>query len=364
MKKLLIILTIIAVISCKENHEEPITKLRISTPERVEIYTSGDSVFYDIVEISDFYDDTIFLPLSIKIESLVAFAGSDRIKYYTIKKLDEEKCYAVSFPLGTDKSDISVRYSDRSVNWYPRLDIDVQDTTSAILTLNAIITSKNYEIKDCEIILVRTSDTNFLDNLGERYEIGEIAIEKNQTLIYSLQNFEESFEKKYKWFSYKNPDIYIYISFENPFLGSIEDMNYSLQSKNVVLDTGNITNIGINNTIDIYAGVESKLFTHRSAATYQDDTKKRRPFNHKILFNIDSSMKEKVVVELHARKQYGDGERNIYNFGRKPDSMPGNYLIWNLTVSPGESSVIEFNFDSTTKDIYEYKMYDDYAGGR
>jgi hypothetical protein len=61
---------------------------------------------------------------------------------------------------------------------------------------------------------------------------------------------------------------------------------------------------------------------------------------------------------------YGVKHRNIYHFSKEPDERPGDRMVWKYDLDPGEQALVEYDFDSETKDNPFYSQFDYSEGGR
>jgi hypothetical protein len=75
-------------------------------------------------------------------------------------------------------------------------------------------------------------------------------------------------------------------------------------------------------------------------------------------------MDKRASVEISIPVSYGVKHRNEYHFTKEPDERPGDRMIWKYDLGPGEQAVVEFNFDSESKDNPLYSQFNYSEGGR
>lgn len=47
----------------------------------------------------------------------------------------------------------------------------------------------------------------------------------------------------------------------------------------------------------------------------------------------------------------GTDHKSVYHFKKQPDATPENTLIWMLTLKPGSTETLEYDYDADIKDV-------------
>jgi hypothetical protein len=113
-----------------------------------------------------------------------------------------------------------------------------------------------------------------------------------------------------------------------------------------------------------YIGEQPNITTFKSVKTAEFPERENLPFTHYLEYRITNQLDKRVPVEISVPVSYGTKHRTAYHFTKDPDERPGDRMVWKYNLGPGEQAMVEFNFDSETKDNPLYSHFNYSEGGR
>ena len=103
--------------------------------------------------------------------------------------------------------------------------------------------------------------------------------------------------------------------------------------------------------VSLPAGIDDTISTFRSVKITEATDKRPLPFNHRISYAITNRSDQPKTLRLVTSRVMGNEHRSVYHFTQPPDATPENTLVWLLTLDPGVTRTLEYDFDADVKDV-------------
>ncbi len=331
------------------------------TAKSITIYRNGGSVVSGVIDSATVGLRRLRLPATAAAINL--YQDNESLKWFTTQVIQEEakkdaapvveKYLLVGLP-SLKSGDVQFNYEVPEIFWHPQLVATITDKKTLSLQLQAVIRmGANQMYKNCNVTLVlsnaliveRTSAYTFSLNSFDLYPFRDI--------VYNLDNktLEYSFLREWRTYEGKD-DVHVLIQVKNPFSIDLNQSSFFVEFNKTNVDSGSINNqIRPGEVLSLGAGIDDTIFTFRSVKITETPGRKPLPFNHKISYEITNKSDQEKTLRLVSSRVTGSEHRSVYHFKRQPDATPENTLIWILTLKPGSTQTLEYDYDADIKDV-------------
>jgi hypothetical protein len=271
----------------------------------------------------------------------------------------------------TGQDEFRLRYSVTGINWQPQLEAEVQDAERVALTLTALVTNRTLDLRDCHLRLASGAgglpskmyfgapsgggnDSSRAADLI--YELGQQTVEKDRPTLLVVSSAVGGYQKKYIWNTDTRERVRAVLMIPNPLTKPLCPAPANLIRDGVLVSQDQAEWAPPKAPIVLSAGYTPDVEIERSVETTENLANKARPFRHAISFKVANRGSERIRLDVVMTKKLGSQHKTLYRFKREPDRRPGTFYIWELDLTPGKGSQIDFSLDS------EYPRFSGYEG--
>jgi hypothetical protein len=364
---------------------EQIVVYRLPDPERLYIYRNGLVIYDAKIPENAIINNAFILPENIQLDSLVISQSGSRVYSYSTETVEAlvvlkrgerpnmVRILRVTIPELKAGVSLDVKYGIRNSGlvWSPVLDMEVRDGNSLGCALLADMrtdrelpeTTRSILARRPEIILA-SSQNMLLDDTGAIFNLGSPLIEANRRTLFKLEEGRTQYELVYSWDANREERLSAYLRAATPLKTMAREVRMYLNASGMnVGQTSNLT-ISPDRPIVCYVGEQPNIAAFKSVRTAEFPERENQPFTHYLEYRVTNQLSKRISIEISVPVSYGVKHRNLYHFTKEPDERPGDRMIWKYDLGPGEQALVEFNFDSETKDNPLYSHFDYSSGGR
>ncbi|MDR1351899.1 MAG: hypothetical protein LBK05_01350 [Treponema sp.] len=364
---------------------EQIIVYRLPDPERVYIYPSGFVVYEAKIPENTIVSNAFILPENIQLDSLIISLSGKRVYSYSTETAEAlvvlrrgeqpatVRILRVSIPELPAGASLDVKYGIRNsgLTWTPVLDLEVEDGGYLGCALLADIraerelsqTTRYILAQRPEIILVSSQNT-LLDDRGAVFNLGKTLIEANKRTLFKLEEGRARYDVVYQWDANREERLSAVLRAPSPFKTMVGQVRRYLNASGMNISQSSGLTISPDRPIVCYIGEQPNIAAFKSVRTAEFPERENQPFTHYLEYRVTNQLDKRASVEISVPVSYGVKHRNEYHFTKEPDERPGDRMIWKYDLGPGEQALVEFNFDSETKDNPLYSQFDYSEGGR
>jgi hypothetical protein len=364
---------------------EQIIVYRLPDPERLYIYRGGLVVYDAKIPENTIVGNAFILPENVQLDSLIISQAGKRVYSYSTERVEVlvvlrrgerpnlVQILRVHIPELQSGVPLEVKYGIRNSGllWDLILDMEIQDGNYLDCALLAAVrtdrelpeTTRSILARRPEIILA-SSQNMLLDDTGAVFNLGKTLIEVNRRTLFKLEEGRTRYSLVYHWDANRQERLSTYLRAATPLKTMARDVRMYLNASgmNVGQDSG--LTISPDRPIACYIGEQPNIAAFKSVRTAEFPERENLPFTHYLEYRVNNQLEKRISVEISVPVSYGVKHRNQYHFTKEPDERPGDRMVWKYDLGPGEQAVVEFNFDSETKDNPLYSQFDYSAGGR
>jgi hypothetical protein len=364
---------------------EQIIVYRLPDPERLYIYRGGLVIYDAKIPENTIINNAFILPDNIQLDSLIISQGGKRIHSYSTEQVEVlvvlrrgerpnlVRILRVHLPELGAGAPLEVKYGIRNSGllWDLSLDMEIQEDGAMGCALLAAVradrdlseTTRSILARQPEIILA-SSQNMLLDDTGAVFNLGRPLIEANRRTLFKLEEGQTRYELVYQWDANRRERLSVSLRAPTPLKTMAQDVRIYLNASGInVAQSSNMT-ISPDRPIECYIGEQPNIAAFKSVKTAEFPDRENLPFTHYLEYQVTNQLDKGILVEISVPVSYGVKHRNQYHFAKEPDERPGDRMIWKYNLGPGEQALVEFNFDSESKDNPLYSQFDYSGGGR
>jgi hypothetical protein len=328
------------------------------------IYSTGGSV----VSGSGALDPTAVgakrLRLPPTASSINLFQNNESLKWFTIQSVQEpkkdpasneaaEKYKLVGLP-SLKAGELKFDYALPEITWNLQLNAAIIDAKTLSLRLQAVVNvgaTQSYE--NCNVTLVLNNAVSVEKISGYTFNLNSFDLYPHRNITYNLDNKILDYSFIREWYTYAGKDeVHVLLQVKNPFSVDLNQTNFSVEANQINIESGSINNqIRPGEILSLGAGIDDTIFTFRSVKITEATDKRPLPFNHHMTYEISNKSDQEKTLRVIASRVMGTEHKSVYHFQRAPDATPENTLIWVLTLKPGSTQTLEYDFDADVKDV-------------
>jgi hypothetical protein len=364
---------------------EEIIVYRLPDPERLYIYRNGMVVYDAKIPGNAVINNTFILPENVQLDSLTISQSGKRIYSYsteTIEALvmlrrgerpDLVRILQIYSPEIAAGIPLEVKYGVRNsgLRWDFILDMEIKEQNYLDCALLAAIrterelpdTTRSILSKQPEIILA-SSQNILLEDTGAIFNLGTPLIEANRRILIKLEEGRTPYGLVYQWDANRLERPYTYLRASTPLKTMADRVQPYLNFSGMNVASISPLSISPDRPFNFYIGEQPNIATHKSVVTAEYPERVNLPFTHSLEYSVTNHLNKPVSIEISVPVSYGVKHRTEYHFKKAPDERPGDRMIWKYDLAPGQRGLVEFSFDSETKDDPFYSQFDYSEGGR
>ncbi|MDR1212029.1 MAG: DUF4139 domain-containing protein [Spirochaetaceae bacterium] len=364
---------------------EQIIVYRLPDPERVYMYPGGFVVYEAKIPENTIVNNAFILPENIQPDSLVISRTGRRVYSYSTELVEAlvvlrrgehpvmVRILRVSIPELPAGVSLDVKYGIRNsgLTWTPVLDMEVEDGNylgcallADIRTERELSQTTRYILDRRPEIILASSQNTLLDDTGAVFNIGRPLIEANKRTLFTLEEGRTRYNVVYQWDANRDERLSAYLRAPSPFKTMVRQVRMYLNASGMNVGQSSGVTVSPDRPIVCYIGEQPNITAFKSVRTAEFPERENLPFTHYLEYRVTNQLERRVSVEISVPVSYGVRHRNLYHFTREPDERPGDRMLWKYDLGPGEEAVVEFNFDSETKDNPLYSQFNYNEGGR
>jgi len=372
-----------------QESDDPIGEIivyRLPDPERVYIYQNGGVIYNAVIPGNGIVNNTFILPENVQLDSLTISQSGKRIYSYSTEigevlvmmrrgeRPDLVRVLQVHVSEPLSGMSLAVEYGIRNsgISWAFNLDMEMREQNYldcaliAVITTNSQLpeTTKSILAKQPEIILA-SSQNMLLENAGSVFNLGKPVITENRRMLVKLEEGRTPYTLVYQWDANRRERPWAYLRAPTPLKAVANRVQPYLNSSGMgIASLTPSVNLSPDRPFDFVIGEQPNLITYKSVVTAEYPERENLPFTHSLVYWVTNQLDKRVALEISVPVTNGVRHRTEYHFTKVPDERPGDRMIWKYDLAPGEQAVLEFSFDSETKDNPLYSQFDYSEGGR
>jgi hypothetical protein len=364
---------------------EQIIVYRLPDPERLYIYRNGFLVHEAKIPEAFIINNSFILPENVQLDSLIISQSGKRVYSYSTETVEAlvvlrrgerptmVRILRVFIPELQAGVSLDVKYGIRNSGlvWTPVLDMEVGEGRELGCALLADLrterelseTTRSILARRPEIILA-SSQNMLLDDSGAVFNLGKPQIETGRRTLFKLEEGGTRYEVVHQWDANRDERLSAYLRAASPFKTMVQQVRMYLNASGMNVGQSSGVALSPDRPIVCYIGEQPNLAAFKSVRTAEFPDRENLPFTHYLEYRVSNGLDKRVSVEISVPVSYGTKHRNIYHFAKDPDDRPGDRMVWKYELGPGEQALVEFNFDSESKDNPLYSQFDYHSGGR
>lgn len=332
----------------------------IPDAKNIIIYSIGGSVISGTIDPSIISSNRLRLPASAT--GINLYQNNESLKWFTTQMIETpkkdanpavEKYLLIGIP-SLKQGELKFNYVIPEINWLPQLNASIIDSKNLFLQLQAAINvGANQAYNKCNVTLVMNNAVSVEKISGHTFNLNSFDLYPNRNIIYNLDNKVVDYTFLREWYTYAGKDeVHVLIQVKNPFSIDLNQTNFSVESNQINIESGIIDGqLRPGEILSLGAGIDDSIFTFRSVKITEATDKRALPFNHKISYKITNKSNQEKKLRLISSRVIGVDHRSVYHFKKVPDATPENNLIWILTLKPGSTETLEYDYDADIKDV-------------
>lgn len=392
MKKITVValLFILALAPCmaqaaSDVSTEQIIVYRLPDPERLYIYRNGLVIYDAKIPGNTIINNAFILPENVQLDSLTISQAGTRIYSYSTELVEVlvvlqrgerpnlVKILRVHIPELQAGIPLEVKYGIRNsgLQWDIILDLEIQDGNYLGCALLAAVrtdrelpeTTRSILSRQPEIILA-SSQNILLDDTGAIFNLGKPLIEVNKRTLFKLEEGRTRYELVYQWDANREERLSAYLRASTPLKTMAQQVRMYLNASGMSVGGSSGLTVSPDRPIVCYIGEQPNITAFKSVRTAEFPERENQPFTHYLEYRVTNQLNKRISIEISVPVSYGVKHRNLYHFTKEPDERPGDRMVWKYNLGPGEQALVEFSFDSETKDNPLYSQFNYSEGGR
>jgi len=324
------------------------------------IYSNGGSVVSGAIDPTVLGSRRLRLPSTAR--GINLYQKNESLKWFTIQTIQEtkkdtaaaaENYVLVGFPSLTFE-ELKFNYELPEITWLLQLNAAIIDSKTLGLQLQAVINmGANQAFQNCNVTLVLNNAVSVEKISGATFDLNSFDLYPHRNITFNLDHKILDYSFIREWYTYTGKDdVHVLIQVKNPFSVDLNRTNFSVESNRISIESGSINNqVRPGETLSLGAGIDDTIDTFRSIKIVEAPDKKPLPFNHSVKYRITNKSDQEKTLRLVSLRVMGTEHRSAYHFTRQPDATPENTLVWILTLKPGSTETLEYDYDADIKDV-------------
>ncbi|HEY1548866.1 MAG TPA: hypothetical protein VGG28_13645 [Kofleriaceae bacterium] len=327
----------------------------IPVAKAVTIYSAGGSVVSGVIDSTALGARRLRLPATVS--AITLSQGDQSLKWFTVQAVPETKKDGTHKLIGLPSltpGELKFNYALPDITWTLQLKAAIVDAKSVSLQLLAVVNmNANEPYKNCDVTLVLNNAVSVEKLSGSTFKLSSFDLFPHRNITYSLGNktAEYSFIREWNADSGKD-EVHVLLQAKNPFSVDLNQTGSSVEANDIIVEAGTISNQSApGELVSLPAGIDDTISTFRAVKITEATDKRLLPFNHHISYNLINHSDEPKTLRLVTSRVMGNEHRSVYHFTEPPSATPDNTLVWILTLAPGATRTLEFDFDADVKDV-------------
>lgn len=328
------------------------------------IYSNGGSVVSGAIDPTVLGTRRLRLPAAAR--GINLYQNNESLKWFTIQMIQEAKKDAkrdatsgaedyvlVGFP-ALKNGELKFNYELPEITWMLQLNAAIIDAKTLGLQLQAVINmGASQAFENCNVTLVLNNAVSVEKISGATFNLNSFDLYPHRNITFNLDHKSLDYSFIREWYTYTGKDdVHVLIQVKNPFSVDLNRTNFSVESNRISIESGSINNqVRPGEILSLGAGIDDTIDTFRSIKIVETPSKKPLAFNHKISYQITNKSDQEKTLRLVSMRVMGTEHRSAYHFQRQPDATPENTLVWILTLKPGSTETLEYDYDADIKDV-------------
>ena len=324
------------------------------------VYSIGGSVVSGTADSSALKAARLRLPFTAS--GINLYQNGESLKWFTVQAVEnsqksslseQDKYLLVGLP-ELKSGELKFNYVMPEITWLPKLNASIIDSKTLTLQLQALITVGANEVyKNCDVNLVLNNSLGVDRISGHTFSLNSFDLYPKRNIVYNLDNKTLQYSFLREWHTYLGKDeVRVLVQVKNPFSVDLNQTSFSVESNQISIESGAIeSQARPGEILFLGAGTDDSIYTFRSVKITESPDRKPLPFNHKISYKITNKSNQEKKLRLVSSRVMGIDHRSVYHFKRQPDATPENTLIWILSLKPGVTETLEYDYDADIKDV-------------
>lgn len=337
------------------DHGEPVAADMVPVADAITIYSAGGSVVSGVIDPVALGSRRLRVPASVAAINLSQ--GDRSLKWFTVQAIQEGKkdpLYKLIGLPALGPGPLKFNYALPEITWALKLRAEIRDPKSVGLQLQAVITMNASEpYKQCDVTLVLNNAVSVEKLATSTFKLSSFDLYPYRNVTYGLGAKVMDYAFIREWNAYAGKDeVRVLLQVKNPFAVDLNQTSSSVEANQIIVESGTINSkSGPGEVVSLPAGVDDTISTFRSVKITEATDKRPLPFNHKISYDLVNRSAEPKTLRLVTSRVLGNEHRSVYHFTEPPTATPENTLVWLLTLEPGVTRTLEYDFDADIKDV-------------
>jgi hypothetical protein len=341
----------------------------IPVAKAITIYSAGGSVVSGVIDTTALGARRLRVPASVAAINLSQ--GDQSLKWFTVQAVEETKATEEAKKDGAEEAkkeatykliglpalnpgELKFTYALPDITWSLKLKAEITDSKSVSLQLLAAVNmnaSEPYE--HCDVTLVLNNAVSVERLSASTFKLNSFDLYPHRNITYDLGNKVMDYSFIREWNAYAGRDeVHVLLQVKNPFSVDLNQTSSSVEANQIIVESGTISSqSGPGEVVSLPAGIDDSISTFRAVKITEATDKRPLPFNHRISYDIINRSDQQKTLRLVTSRVMGNEHRSVYHFTQPPDATPENTLVWILTLEPGTTRTLEYDFDADIKDV-------------
>src|SRR5262245_31859110 len=343
---------------CGAQHETAADMIPVA--KNITIYSAGGSVVSGVIDPAALGASRLRLPATVTAINLSQ--GDHSLKWFTVqdpKKDVTGGSKLIGLPSLTSEK-LKFNYALPDITWTLNLRAQLIDSKSVSLQLLAAVNMNGSEpYKNCDVTLVLNNALSVEKLSGVTFALHSFDLYPRRNITYNLDNKVMDYSLIREWNANAgNDEVHVLLQLKNPFSVDLSQTATSVEAKQIIVDSGTITQSRRGELVSLPAGIDDTITTFRSFKITEATDKRPLPFNHRVSFDITNRSDQEKTLKLVTLRVLGNEHRSVYNFNPPPDATPENTLVWILKLEPHSTHTLSYDFDADVKDVEGENEYE------
>jgi hypothetical protein len=324
----------------------------IPTAKSITVYSAGGSVVSGVIDPAVLEGRRLRLPATASAINLSQ--GDQSLKWFTVQEAKKDVSYKLIGLPTLGSGELKFNYALPDITWTLQLKADIVDAKSVSLQLLADVTmNASQAYKNCDVTLVLNNAVSVEKLSGFTFKLGAFDLYSHRNLTYNLGNKVTDYSFIREWNAYAGKDeVHVLLQVKNPFSVDLNQTGSSVEANQIIVESGTINNQSRpGEPVLLPAGIDDTISTFRAVKITEATDKRLLPFNHHVSYEITNRSDQPKMLRLVTSRVMGNEHRSVYHYTVPPDATPENTLVWILTLEPGATKTLEYDFDADIKDV-------------
>ena len=280
--------------------------------------------------------------------------GDQSLTWFTVQKPEKDATYKLVGLPALRPGELKFTYALPDITWTLQLKAAIVDAKSVSLELlGAITVNASEPYKNCDVTLVLNNAVSVEKLAGFTFKLHAFDLYPHPNITYNLGNKVADYKFVREWNAYAGKDeVHVLLQVKNPFSVDLNQTGSSVEASQIIVESATIRDQSRpGELVSLPAGIDDAISTFRSVKITEATDKRLLPFNHRMSYEIINHSDQQKTLRLVTSRVMGNEHRSVYHFTQPPDATPENTLIWVLTLEPGSTQTLAYDFDADIKDV-------------